>query len=319
MFVRGGVVIEKVGFSVAAALAAVAVALAVLSASVRMPYTIGVGAIVVMLAVLAWIGWGRGRVGLARAGRGTRIVRVGGYVGLCALVLVVVCVLRFKDGADTPAVAHPRVSDFSQTAEDVQLSLMFVGVVALYAAILTAMTWRRSRLSPRSQTVGTVIAVVAGLVLCALVPLGSILHPGDGRVLVAYRAALVLLAVVAPLAAGAVAGKHAREDGRGWWRGGLHAAAAGLIAAAAVALVLTVVTLASILIFSGHVTPMADAGPFGPAAAIRRTVGSATAVLLFVVMSAAPLVGVLAGAAGGAVTTRAVPAGGHASVHGGIA
>ncbi len=40
------------------------------------------------------------------------------------------------------------------------------------------MTSRRSRLSPRSQTVGAAIAIVAGLILCALVPLGSFMQKG---------------------------------------------------------------------------------------------------------------------------------------------
>jgi hypothetical protein len=317
MFVRGGVVVVKVGFSVAAALAVAAVALAVVSDAVRVPYKIGIGAIVVMLAVLFWIG----RRASAQLERGARIVRVGGSIGLCALVLVVACVLRFKGAADTPVVvAHPVDPGFSQTSEDIQLSLMFFGLVTFYTASLTAMTSQRSRLSPRSQTVGTAIAIVAGLILCALVPLGSFLQPSDARMLIAYRTALVLLAVVAPFAAGVVACRRARADGRGRWRGGLHAAAAGLMAAAATALVLSVVMLAGMLIFSGHVTPVADSGPYlDSSASIRRTIGGATGVLLFMVMSAAPLVGLLAGAVGGAVTIRAVRAGGRAVAQEGIA
>lgn len=309
--------VVKVGFSVAAALAVAAVALAVVSEAVRVPYKIGIGAIVVMLAVLSWIG----RRSSGQLESGARIVRVGGSIALCALVLVVVCVLRFKDAAGTPVVVAHRVDpDFSQTSEDIQLSLMLFGVVAFYAAVLTAMTSRRWRLSPRSQTVGTAIAVVAGLILCALVPLGSFLQPSDARMLIVYRTALVLLAVVAPFAADAVACRRARVDGRGRWRSGLHAAAAGLMAAAATALVLSVVMLAGMLIFSGRVTPVADCGPcLDSLASIRRTVGGAAGVLLFMVMSVAPLVGLLAGAVGGAVTIRAVRAGGHAVAQEGIA
>jgi hypothetical protein len=293
---------------VAAALAAVAVVLAVVSDGVSVPYTVGIGAIVVMLAGVAWIG-----AGPARPADGTRLVRVGGLIGLGALVLVVVCVLRYKGQGDTAVVAGPVDPGFSQTAEDIQLVLMFFGLVTLYAVGLTAITSRRTRVSPRSLTAGTAAGAVAGLILCALVPLGSILEPGDTRALVAYRAALVLLAVVAPLVAGAVAARRAREDGRGRWRGGLHAVMAGLTAAAATALVLSVVTLASMLIFSGHVTPVTDAGPYRDSeGSIRRTIGSATGILLFMVMTAAPLVGVvagaLAGAVGGAGPARAVRA-----------
>jgi hypothetical protein len=299
-------VIVKAGFSVAAALAVTALALTVVSDEVRVPYKIGVGAIVVMLAVVFWIG----RRASARLETGARTVRVGGAIGLCALVLVVACVLRFKGAADTPVVAHPGDPGFSQTSEDIQLSLMFFGLVTFYATGLTAMTSQRSRLSPRSQTVGAAIAIAAGLVLCALVPLGSFLQPDNARMLIVYRTALALLVVVAPFVAGVVACRRARADGSDGWRSGLHAAAAGLMAAAATALVLSIVMLASMLIFSGHVTPAADSGPYlDSSASIRRTIGGATGILLFMVMSAAPLVGLLAGAVGGAVAIRSVRAG----------
>src|SRR5690349_22696250 len=155
MFVRGDVMVVKAGFSVAAALAVAAVVLAVVSDAITVPYKIGIGAIVVMLAVLFWTG----RRASAQRERGTRIVRVGGFIGLSALVLVVAWVLRFKGAAGTPVGgAHPVDPGFSQTSEDIQLSLMFFGLVTFYAASLTAMTSQRSRMSPRSQTVGTTIA-----------------------------------------------------------------------------------------------------------------------------------------------------------------
>jgi hypothetical protein len=298
-------VVVKAGYWVAAALAAVAVILALVSTPVTWPYKICIAAIVVMLAGLPWIGRRRSLFGPASSNRAVATVRAGGFVGACALLLVISAVLRFKGAADHPLpTGGPRDPGFSQTAEDIELSLLFFGLSTFYAVVLTTMTSSRSRVAPRSQAIGAGLGVIAALALCALTPLGSLLHPTSPWLSTAYRTTLLMIAVAAPLVAGFVAARHARRNGASRAASLLRSTMAGLMAAAATALVLTVVTLASMMIFSGHVTPAADAVPgAGPTRSIARAVGSATGILLFVVMSTAPLVGIAAGLLSGVIGT----------------
>jgi hypothetical protein len=198
------------------------------------------------------------------------------------------------------------VPPFDQRGEDIQLSVMFFVVVAIYTVALLLITRQRSRVEPSTLAIAGGFGLLAGLALCALVPLGNFRNPDALALTSTYSFVLVLVALAPPLLTGALAARRAPTEraGRKPRLGIAQGMVAGLVSGAGSALVLTVVTLATMLLFSGHVVPGTEAGadPAHPQMlSIARTIGSATGTLLFEVMTLAVLVGTVLGAVGGSI------------------
>jgi hypothetical protein len=291
------------------------VGLVLASGKVSAPYKLDMVAILVLLAGLPWIARGRGLFGPPGDSQAARVVRAGGYVFLSGLVLVVLGALRFKslNGQPVPP-PPPGVPPFDQRGEDIQLSVMFFAVVAIYAVALLLTTRKRSTVEPSTLATAGGVGLLAGLALCALVPLGGFRSPDALALTSTYSFVLGLVALAPSLLAGALAARRGPTErvGRRPRLGIAQGMVAGLVSGAGAALVLTVVTLATMLLFSGHVVPGTEVGP-DPAhpqmLSIARTIGSATGTLLFAVMTLALPVGTVLGAAGGAIgaATRRKP------------
>jgi hypothetical protein len=187
-----------------------------------------------VLVAAAW--WGARRVfGPAGPGRLARRVRAGGYLALCALVLVKVLMERFAYSAwyGGPWLAGLWVGE-----------VIFLAALALYVAGLTRLTARRPAVSP-ALIIGIVTGTAAALVLLALPPWGDPLHAPDAWLLNDLgRGVAIPLLLVGGIVAGRMAAR--RASGRGSRlpladvraRQGL---AAGLCAGAVAALILAVV------------------------------------------------------------------------------
>jgi hypothetical protein len=299
-------------YALAAALGVATLGLVLASNEVSGPYKLDIVAILVLLAGLPWIARGRGLFGPPGDSQAGRVVRAGGYVFLSGLVLVVFGTLRFKSLSGYPAVPPPPpgVPPFDQRGEDIQLSAMFFAIVAIYTVALLFTTRKRSTVEPSTLAIAGGSGLLAGLVLCSLVPLGGFRNAGALALTNTYSVALVLVALAPPLLAGALAARWAPTEraGRKPRIGIAQGIVAGLVSGAGTALVLTVVTLATMLLFSGHVVPGTEAGP-DPARpqmlSIARTIGSASGTLLFEVMTLAVLVGMVLGAVGGSIGAAA--------------
>jgi hypothetical protein len=201
---------------------------------------IDVLAIVVILAGSAWIfRRTRGPVAVARW---TRLVRTGGYTAVLALVLVKSAVERVAGAPPNNHAAGPAVA---WTGEVVFLALM-----ASYAAVILVYTAQRSPVLPATLAIGTSTGLVLGVVAYLLGPLGFPLRftgPWPARL---YDLALglgVLLALCAPVAAGLAA---ARRTGGSLPAGSRfrQGALAGLWSGTAAALVVAVLSTATIAI-----------------------------------------------------------------------
>jgi hypothetical protein len=118
----------------------------------------------------------------------------------------------------------------------------------------------------------------------------------------AYRVGLLLALAAPPIVAALISARRASVDGASLRSRIGTGTVAGLVAGATAAVVLTVVTLAGMLLFSGHVALVSEPGPYpGPSWSVARSIGSAAGTLLFAVMAAAPVVGIVLGAIGGAL------------------
>jgi hypothetical protein len=195
--------------------------------------------IVIILAALPWIvRRARGPVG---QGRLARLVRIGGYTAVLALVLAKSAVERVANAPPNnlpgPAVAW--------TGEAV-----FLAVMASYAAVILVFTARRSPALPATMAIGTVTGLALGVVAYVLGPLGFPLRftgPWSARL---YDAAMILgvmLALGAPVMAGrAVARRAGRSLPAG--SGARQGAMAGLCFGTAAALVVAVLSTSTIAI-----------------------------------------------------------------------
>jgi hypothetical protein len=158
----------------------------------------------VMLAGLPWLA--RRVFGPAGDSWLARIVRVGGYAAVFALVLVKANVERSE------YAAH---SGRAWLAGAWAGEIIFLVVIAAYVAGLLAVTARRPPFSPVALAIGTGAGVAAGLLMYALLPVGRWPHITMGWLAGVYSVARVLalpLALGTGIAAGLVA---ARRAGRG--------------------------------------------------------------------------------------------------------
>jgi hypothetical protein len=197
-------------------------------------------AIAAILAGLAWIS--RRTRGPAAAARWTRLVRTGGYAAVLALVLVKSAVERVADAPPNNAAGGSAVA---WTGE-----MVFLAVMAGYAAVILVYTAQRSPVLPATLTIGTSAGLVLGVAAYLLGPLGFPLRftgPWPARL---YDVALgfgVLLGLCVPVAAGLAAAR--RADGAlpagSRFRQGTMA---GLWAGIAAALVVAVLSTATIAI-----------------------------------------------------------------------
>lgn len=194
-------------------------------------------AVAVILAGLAWVI--RRARGPAAGTWPARLVRSGGYAAILALVLVKAAVERVAD-APPNNVAAP--------ARDWTGELVFLAVMAGYAAVILTCTARRSPAVPAAAAIGTATGAALGVLVYALGPLGFPLRFTGWWPPRLYDAALALgalLALCAPVAAGLAA---ARQAGRQVPAASAarQGALAGLCTGAAAALVVSVLSTATI-------------------------------------------------------------------------
>jgi hypothetical protein len=191
---------------------------------------------ITVTAVLAGLPWIVRRVrGPVPGSRPARLVRAGGYAAVLALVLVKAAVERVAD-------APP--NNLSEPALAWTGEVVFLAVIVGYAFMILTCTTRRA------PAVGADVAMGAalGALVYALGPLGFPLRFTGWWPARLYDAALALgalLAVCAPVAAGVLvsrrAGGAARSGSRVW-----HGALAGLCTGASAALVVSVLSTATI-------------------------------------------------------------------------
>jgi hypothetical protein len=262
-------------------------------------------AMVVILAVLPpIIGRTRGQV-LGR--RPARLVRTGGYAAILALVLVKAAVRRVAD-------APP--NDLGGATSAWVVEVAFLAVMVGYAALILACTARRSLAVPATVATAVAVGVAIGLIAYGLGPLGFPLRITGTWPTGLYDAAIALgvyLALCAPVAAGLAA---ARQHSRSLAAGSpvRQGALAGLCTGAAAALVVAVVSTATIALLPydsslrdwgvshiGHWTPaVGQWGPvLGPGTRLGYVAGnSAFAAGYLIVLLLGPLLGCVLGAWG---------------------
>jgi len=194
-------------------------------------------AIAVILAGLPWaIRRTRGPVA---GGRLDQLVRAGGYAAILALALVKAAVERVAD-------APPNNSRGSAVAWIGEAA--FLAVMTGYAAVILAFTARRSAAAPAAAAIGTSAGAVTGVLVYALGPLGFPLRftgLWPARLYDAAMALGVLLALGASVAAGLAAARRSGRSRPGS-SGARQGAVAGLCTGAAAALVVTVLSTATI-------------------------------------------------------------------------
>src|SRR5215471_11530679 len=158
---------------------------------------VDVTAVVVLLAGLPWLA--RRVFGPAGDSWLARIVRVGGYAAVVALVLVKAEVERSEYAAHSGGAWLAGV----WTGE-----IIFLVVIAAYVAGLLAVTARRPPVSPVALAIGAIAGVAAGLLMYALPPVGRRPHITIGWLAGAYgvaRALALPLALGTAIAAGLMA------------------------------------------------------------------------------------------------------------------
>jgi len=193
-----------------------------------------------ILVGMAWIS--RRTRGPVAAARWTRLVRTGGYAAVLALVLVKSAVERVADAPPNNTVWGPAVA---WTGE-----MVFLAVMAGYAAVILIYTAQRSPVLPATLTIGTSAGLVLGAAAYLLGPLGFPLRFTGLWPARLYDVALgvgVLLALCVPVAAGLAAARRA-DDALPAGSRFRQGAMAGLWSGTTAALVVAVLSTATIAI-----------------------------------------------------------------------
>jgi hypothetical protein len=211
---------------------------------------VNVVAVVVILAGLPWLA--RRVFGPAGDSWLARIVRVGSYAAVLALVLVKTEVERSEY-----AVRSGRAWIAGAWAGEI----IFLVVIAAYVAGILAVTARRPPFSPVALAIGAGAGAAAGLLMYALPPVGRWPHITTGWLAGVYGVARVLalpLALGTGIAAGLMAARRASRrqqlplaDVRA--RQGM---AAGLCAGAAAALVFCLLSTGTAALLPHMVKPL---------------------------------------------------------------
>jgi len=263
---------------------------------------VGLLAIVVLLAASPLLSRARGDLGAVADSRVARVVRAGGYAALWALLLVVICLsgyagARFEHRSMTPADAAQWHSE--RVGGAVSGSLILFGVMAAYVAAILWLTSRRSPASPATLALGGAWGVMGGILLYALMPVGSPVLPATPAAV--DRLLLGVGVVGVPIAAGVMVARRAAtaDDARA------AGALAGLLTGGAGALALVILTIPTMLLFPSHV-PLKWANPdpsvpHGTRFEREMSVGDAADKYMgFLLLG--PLLGITLGVVGGALT-----------------
>jgi len=168
-------------------------------------------------------------------GRAARLLRVGGYAAILALIPAKNVI---EQVLDVPPRGRPdlrlyRLIAGSGFGNHWKSEILFLVVMALYAAAILWITSQRSGVAPATLAVGTGAGIAVGVALYAVVPLGlsnAATNPwlpgSDVDALVVLAWALVLLA---PVAAGVVAYRRHAAPGSPLGPAARQIAAAGLL------------------------------------------------------------------------------------------
>jgi membrane-associated phospholipid phosphatase len=248
-------------------------------------------------------------------GRQARMIRTAGYAAILVLVLVKAAVERVADAPPNNLEAAAR----AWTGE-----ITFMAVMAGYAAVILVYTAGRSPAVPGTAALGATAGLGVGVLVYALGPWGFPLRFTGWWPAHLYDAAMALgglLALSAPVAAGLVASRRARDSvpvrSRVW-----QGAMAGLCTGAAAALLVAALSTATIALLPygaglrswaadhiGQWTPVV--GQLTPVVGPRLGYvagNSAFAAGYLVVLLLGPLAGCVLGALAGRVADRAEPA-----------
>jgi hypothetical protein len=189
--------------------------------------------VIVMSAILSSLPWAVRRARGPIAGRRQAlIIRTGGYAAILVLVLVKAAVER---------VANAPPNNLEASALAWAGEIVFLTVMAGYAAVILVSTARRSPAARVTVTVGAAV----GVLMFVLGPLGCPIRFTGWWPVQLYDWAIALgtlLALGAPVAAGLAATRRTVSAGSTTWQG----AKAGLCTGAAAALVVTVLSTATI-------------------------------------------------------------------------
>lgn len=245
---------------------------------------------VVLLALLPWVL--RPILGPVASNGVAQRLRRSGYLSVYLLLLVIALLSRFAGSRFDDFQAFDPAAWRADMRDGAWVGVLLVaGLVGGYAVLVLALTVRRSAIPPPVLTAAAGLGAAAAVVLFALMPFGNARHlPSDGLQF-AYDAVLVAVPLAALVAVGPLAG-----------RGVPSGAVGGLAAGATAALVLTVLTVATMLLFPGQVDlEWANPSPLvahGTPYEIRMSVGDA-AIKYDVALIAGPIAGLVLGTVGG--------------------
>jgi len=281
---------------------------------------IGVG---LMLAVLPWAT--RPVLGPTAEYRVARIVRVGGYLAMYALLLVTVGLSRFAGSRfDHFRAFDQRNWEADMRSGAVLSATLIIIVVGGYAAAILALTARRTSVAPTTLAVGAGAGLTAAAIVYVLMPLGNPRHSGNWLLSTGYETVAVMALPVALFAAGLFAARRiadprpappaqdgmvpdpAATEARRLREGSI----AGLCAGGAAALLLGILTITTMLLFPRQVdlewANPDPAVPHGTAYEVQMSVGDA-AVKYQAGLLLGPLLGSALGAIGGSIARRPRP------------
>jgi hypothetical protein len=247
-----------------------------------------IGSIVLVALVigLPWVVHPRSVFGPVEASRPARLVRFGGYALLFLLIPVILAVVEYGNARFGPAGPQ------SGSGGAVVLAVIFLG----YALTILGLTSRRWPVPPKTLAVGGGLGVAIGVVGYALTPFGGALHISSPTLAAVYYLAIPVVALGGPVLAGRVASRQAQaRDG----------VVAGVVTGVIAALIITVFSVTTMLLFPQRVT-LEDDSPghaSGSAYDVRMTV-SDTASAYLILLCLAPGIGAFAGACGAAVGRR---------------
>jgi hypothetical protein len=212
---------------------------------------VDVTAAVVVLAGMPWLA--RRVFGLAGDSWLARIVRVGGYAAVFALVLV-------KAEVERPEYAAH--SGGAWLAGVWAGEIIFLVAIWAYMAGLLAVTARRPPVSPVALAIGAAAGVAAGLLMYALPPVGGWPQITSGWLAGVYgvaRALALPLALGSAIAAGLVAARRTGRRRRQLPLADTRArqgVAAGLCAGAVAALLFCVLSTGTVALLPHRVKPL---------------------------------------------------------------
>ena len=278
---------------------------------------IGVG---LMLAVLPWAT--RPVLGPTADNRVARIVRVGGYLTVYALLLVMVGLSRFAGSRfDHFRAFDQRNWEADMRSGAVLSAVLIVAMVGGYAVAILALTARRTSVAPTTLAAGAGAGLAATTIVYVLMPLGNPRHSGDWLLSAGYATVAVMALPVALCVAGWFAARRiadprpASPDPGGMVSGPApdearrlrEGSIAGLCAGGAAALVLGILTITTMLLFPRQVdlewaNPDPTA-PHGTAYEVQMSVGDA-ALKYQAGLLLGPLLGSALGAVGGSLADR---------------